>query len=794
MRTRQILSVIAIITSGIIFTLATQSEGQKIRNAVRIIDSNNQKPLSKEAEISLDFIKKEFEAGSIIATKYISSLQRIDMFLSEEEELGEKLEAQNYPFINSQLSDYYLSGTHGFDLNWRKSLELYVSGLQDCSVAHFVFDPFDTSGTDLIKLAKFERSEIIEIHSKLKYCADYNGLAARELAIFEWKIFGSNQSILTYIREYKEEFIKPLINENKDHKIELKKSIKPNLSKKLYALNGSELLNINTLDLTSSNTINSDEVKSFFAYLYALNIASTKTGIKSVAEYEEKLKTELADLSDDYGHAALASYLLNHPERGGNLPDIQLANLALKVAKSDYDIGVCLLDAEHLQPLFEKYSVEELDTALSSICGEVLLNQLDMLEKLVVKKIPLDPSIEFNLSDPSNLPSQLRNNLEPFFGNDGPTTYLRSGISAIIVGCVFLYLAFLSFYAKSNNHRNRAISLVLFFDGMLLVSKISSLAIPPKLEFSVIANVLIFPVPFFAFGVIASHAYFISTFKNNISNIYNRYKLGHCLSLALPLIFINNANLTGNGYFIEGVYLAARDGAYMHAWPNETLSFFVLLLASSHAFVLANLVAELKIGTSASKDESKYYLLAYLFRMVFSAVSAWIVILGPERRLESTIDLFDLMISSYIFAELVYGLLFCYGIAKVNIFGITQIIKKGFVKVFFTIVLFSSFYFAQSFSESYLSNQFGNIAGLLSAAIILMLEKYICQKAYLFIDYFVPDADTLTESESIYMYLFGIASEDGVICGDERRMLELTGAKLGLEREDMLRIEKMSDV
>ena len=294
MRIRLILSVIAIISLGIVFIQATQSEGQRIRQAFsNIVDSDNQKALSNDEENSLDFIKEEFDAGNIIAAKYISSPCVIDKFLSKWEGLGEKLEALNSPVINYQLSDNYLSGTHGFDLNWRKSLELYVSGLQDCSVAHYVFDPFDTSGTDLIKLAKFERSEIIEIHSKLKYCADYNGLAARELAIFEWKIFGSKRSILTYIKEYKEQYIKPLINENKDHKIELKKLIKPNLSKKLYALNGSELLNINTLDLTSSNTINSDEVKYFFAYLYALNIAWTKTGIKSVVEYEEKLKTEL---------------------------------------------------------------------------------------------------------------------------------------------------------------------------------------------------------------------------------------------------------------------------------------------------------------------------------------------------------------------------------------------------------------------------------------------------------------------------------------------------------------------
>ncbi len=793
MRIRLILSVIAIISLGIVFIQATQSEGQRIRQAIsNIVDSDNQKALSNDEENSLDFIKEEFDAGNIIAAKYISDRQVIDKFLSKWEGLGEKLEAQNYPFINSQLSDYYLSGTHGFDLNWRKSLELYVSGLQDCSVAHYVFDPFDTSGTDLIKLAKFERSEIIEIHSKLKYCADYNGLAARELAIFEWKILGNNQSILAYIRDYKETSVIPLIKENKDHKPELKKLIKPNLSEKLYALNGRELLNINTLDLTSSNTINSDEVKSFFAYFYALNIAWTKTGIKSVVEYEEKLKTELVKLSDDYGHAALALYILNLPERGGDLSEIQLANLALKVAKSDYDIGVCLLDVEHLQPLFKNYSVEELNTAGSSICGEVLLNQLDMLEKLVVKNSPPDPSIEVNLSDPSNLPSQLRNNLEPFFGNDGPTTYLRSGISATIIACVFLYLAFLSFHANSNNHRNRAISLILFFEAMLIVSMFSILAIPSKLEFYKAAKILISPLPFFTFGVIVSQAYFISTFGNKISKIYVRYKLGYLFSLALLLIFMNEAIITDSG-FIKGVDVVAQDGGYFFSFQSLTLALWASLLFSTHAFVLVTIVSELRTETSASKDESTYYLLAYLGRMSFAFVSFSIAVTqGFLGKL--TYAAFDIMISSYIFAELIYGLLFSYGIVKGNIFGITQIIKKGFVKVFFTIVLFSSFYFAQSFSESYLSNEFGNIAGLICAGIILTLEKFICQKAYLFIDYFVPDADTLTESENIYMYLFEIASEDGVISGDERRMLELTGAKLGLEREDMLRIEKRSDV
>ena len=418
------------------------------------------------------------------------------------------------------------------------------------------------------------------------------------------------------------------------------------------------------------------------------------------------------------------------------------------------------------------------------------LNQLDMLEKLVTENSPSDPSFNVTFSDPSNLSSQLQNYSVPFFGDDGPTTYLRSGISATIVSCIFFYLAYLSFYSNVTNHRNRAISLILFFEGMLIVSMFSSLAIPPKLEFYRIAKILISPLPFFTFGVIVSQAYFISTFGNKISQIYVRYKLGYLLSLALLLIFMNEAIITDSG-FIKGVDVNSRDGGYLFSFQNLTLALWALLIFSTHAFVLATIVAELRTEASESKDESTYYLLAYLCRMGFGLVSASIAVTGMYWS-NLNFDLFDIMISSYIFAELIYGLLFCYGIVKGNIFGITQIIKKGFVKVFFTIILFSSFYFAESFSGSYLSNEFGNIAGLLSAAIILMLEKFICQKAYLFIDYFVPDADTLTESESIYMYLFGIASEDGVISGDERRMLELTGAKLGLEREDMLRIEKMS--
>jgi len=81
------------------------------------------------------------------------------------------------------------------------------------------------------------------------------------------------------------------------------------------------------------------------------------------------------------------------------------------------------------------------------------------------------------------------------------------------------------------------------------------------------------------------------------------------------------------------------------------------------------------------------------------------------------------------------------------------------------------------------------LAGFLGASLVLLLEKPINKHAYNFIDYLIPDNESLGTSEEAYLYLYRVAIEDGTISQDEQRMLDSMAQKLELGAEDVLRIK-----
>ena len=287
--------------------------------------------------------------------------------------------------------------------------------------------------------------------------------------------------------------------------------------------------------------------------------------------------------------------------------------------------------------------------------------------------------------------------------------------------------------------------------------------------------------------MITAQSYFISTFNNDFASRFTKYYLGPIFVIGGIFIFLDEVFLYASDQPGRGPLsvplLTSQPGFFFWSVSPLNMALLSAELLLMHVCVFASVLFEHRSKRGDKNSETAYYLSAYFFRMLFLGISLGSLALGY------TDEFIDLIISSYIFGELIYGLLFCYGIVKGNIFGVTQLIKRGMVKVLFTALLFTAFYFMETIVSGEFSDSLGNLAGFFGASLVLLLEKPINRYAYNFIDFLIPDNESLSEAEQSYFYLYKLALEDGVISHDEQKMLDFTARNLGLDSEDVLRIK-----
>ena len=110
--------------------------------------------------------------------------------------------------------------------------------------------------------------------------------------------------------------------------------------------------------------------------------------------------------------------------------------------------------------LFPQYTDDDLGVATSMLCAKGYQHQLDLLEEFVTNDFAsTDRDPGFSLYDTPYL------SLLPELGESGPTVLAPSGMSASLVGLIFLYLAYLTVAANRNSSRNRAVEKFCFVTG-----------------------------------------------------------------------------------------------------------------------------------------------------------------------------------------------------------------------------------------------------------------------------------------------------------------------------------------
>ena len=728
------------------------------------------------------------------------------------------------PELDAMLSVDFQRGTSLVGIDWKKALSLYLSGLESCSVYlgnTFELDmsllfttgpewgdigPSFITGVELIELANLPESQLQKIHEQLKYCSAYGSVLARDLALFEWKILGDNKKFLVYL-DSRKEIAKTGLEVFKDSYGEeyfnvssaIAAAIKPEFASKSYMFNLIPRGGLEDLETIRNLDNGSNRNEEALAARLVLGMKSTAderpltfsmSQIEEIPEgdfsAEEQFRTKMSSLADSNGLAATYLHRFSLPEYGIKLSDEEYAHSSLRMVQSDYDWGACYAESE-IELLFPDFEYEnddgDITGALVLLCINGHLNQLDLLEQRATNdfsQVERDHDFSIETITSGTVPDM-----------KGLSSHTGIGLSAILIGFVFFYLAYLCFIADSTNRRNKSVCFLLISEGLVLIFGLGILAVPTQLEFVPLAIGMSLTIPVILSGLTASQGYFIASTETSLGAFFARFRIGIVIAFLWLLSHILSVISSGD-------YFASADIArQFYLWSIDDVAFVseILIFLFMHSCILICLITEHRKRDPNKESSTSYFLYAYFMRFLFFLVFllyapimfAWAVFFDDF----SIIDNYGLdgIFMSYIYGELIYGLLFCYGIVKGNIFGITQLIKRGMVKLLFTAALFTAFYLLQSFVSSEFSDSLGNLAGFLGASLVLLLEKPINKHAYNFIDYLIPDNESLSEAEQSYFYLYKLALEDGVISQDEQKMLDFTARNLGLDSEDVLRIK-----
>ena len=207
MRIRRLISATLIVGLGLIFIKLTQSSNYEVVQAIEKIQETEF--ADREA---VDFILEKFDEGDATSSDSIVRYLNLTKYAEIRPNIVEELEALKKPHLDAHLARYYSSGSFGSQPDWARSLELYLSGLEGCRTRLGAERWPLINAIDLIQLANLSEAELNHIHENLQYCANYDFLAARELAIFEWKLLGKNQKFLQFI-DYERETFSELFDE-----------------------------------------------------------------------------------------------------------------------------------------------------------------------------------------------------------------------------------------------------------------------------------------------------------------------------------------------------------------------------------------------------------------------------------------------------------------------------------------------------------------------------------------------------------------------------------------------------
>ena len=142
-------------------------------------------------------------------------------------------------------------------------------------------------------------------------------------------------------------------------------------------------------------------------------------------------------------------------------------------------------------------------------------------------------------------------------------------------------------------------------------------------------------------------------------------------------------------------------------------------------------------------------------------------------------------ISPYILAIFLEGVVFTYAVIQHEVMGIDDKIRKTFSATIFAGLGGFSFIAASELMESIIGT--GWVGGVLIGVLFIFLRKPLLLLISSFSTAMMPE--TLSKTEEMYLNLYRIAMEDGVVTKKERSMLQLHAETNGISSQRAAMLE-----
>ena len=447
--------------------------------------------------------------------------------------------------------------------------------------------------------------------------------------------------------------------------------------------------------------------------------------------------------------------------------------------------------------------IRSAESGSCSACGEELLIYRSYLVRLTVEATVDGEVVErdegHRWAEPQSDPPA------NFLGMSWPNwSWITGAALSVVSGFILFYLAWLTWASGKQRVENRIISALLVLEAVGCMTLFLPFGLPASHDVLPIAQLL---HNLHLWCYLPAYALYLALAVRQLPFKWSEALWSRPLLVKALFLIALAAGISINlAYWNRGLRVFYTMGRGSLRFNQKEIMYHSMTIYLG-IVLLVVMTLLYRMLRAAPKSEARTRLKSYLFGfglrfgvVVLSAgllvgISLHIIppIFGVVRTGSGTMysqGIIGFIMITYALANLLFGLMFAYGVLRGQILGIDRLFKAGLNRAMMGFTIVIGFFLAEETCQNMVSDDYGWVGGLAVAGIMVVFQdqvmKLINRSTNVVMT--VRDHDAADKLE-IYREHFQAAIFDGKLSAKDRMMLRITSRTLGLTDEECYLVE-----